>query len=100
MRARHRRSRPMTCSTHNLPKGQPVQVNGVAIPRERIAEEIQHHPSRNPVEAWQAAARSLVVRELLLQEARRLGIAAEPQYHDDGRRETEEEARIRGLVEQ
>ena len=47
----------------------------------------------------QAAARALVVRELLLQEARRLGVAAEPLADDDGRRETDEEALIRALVE-
>ena len=70
---------PMTCSAHhaNLPKGQGVQVNGVAIARDLIAREVQHHPSRTPAEAWKAAARALVVRELLLQEARRLDVSGE-----------------------
>jgi peptidyl-prolyl cis-trans isomerase C len=91
----------MSCSLRDveLPRGDGVHVNGVAIPRDRIAREVQHHPSRTPIEAWQAAARALVVRELLLQEARRLGIAAVPQRDEAGRRETEEEALIRGLVE-
>jgi peptidyl-prolyl cis-trans isomerase C len=40
-----------------------------------------------------------VVRELLLQEARRLGIAAEPKTDDAGRRETDEEALLRALAE-
>ncbi len=92
----------MSCSLHdlNLPKGDGVRVNGVAVPRDRIAQEVQYHPSRTPAEGLQAAARSLVVRELLLQEAHRIGIAAEPISDGDGRRETEEEALIRALIEQ
>jgi peptidyl-prolyl cis-trans isomerase C len=67
----------MTCSVHRsiLPMGHGVRINGVTIPRDLIAREVQHHPSRTPVEAWKAAARALAVRELLLQEARRLGVS-------------------------
>ncbi len=67
----------MTCAVHQsiLPKGPGVNVNGVTIPRDRVAREAQHHPSRTPLEAWKAAARALVVRELLLQEARRLEVS-------------------------
>jgi peptidyl-prolyl cis-trans isomerase C len=92
----------MSCSLrdHALPKGSGVRVNGVAIPRDLIAGEVQHHPAATPVEAWQQAARSLVVRELLLQEARRLGLEADPAVDEDGRRETEEAALVRGLIEQ
>ncbi len=77
----------------------PVTVNGIAIAREAIAREAQHHPAPKPIAAWQAAARALVVRELLLQEARRLGIAALPAEDGEGRRETDEEAMTRALVE-
>jgi peptidyl-prolyl cis-trans isomerase C len=92
----------MTCSAHQvlLPKGHSVQVNGVAIPRDLISREAQHHPSRNPAEAWQAAARALAVRELLLQEARRLEVSEEPMADGAGRRETDDEAAIRTLVAQ
>lgn len=92
----------MSCSLHDLglPKGNGVQVNGVTVPRDRIAREAQHHPAQTPVGAWQEAARSLVIRELLLQEARRLGIEAEPQSDGADRRETDEEALIRTVVEQ
>lgn len=76
-----------------------VRVNGVAIGRDAISREAQNHPADGPQAAWTAAATALVVRELLLQEARRLGVAAEPIRDDDGRRETEEEAAIRALVE-
>lgn len=76
-----------------------VSVNGVAIPRASIAQETQNHPAAKPIEAWQAAARALVVRELLLQEAHRLALAPEPAADDEGRRETQDEALIRQVVE-
>jgi len=75
-----------------------VSVNGVTIPRDAIARETQNHPATKPYAAWQAAARALVIRELLLQEARRLGIEAEPQCDND-RRETGDEALIRCLID-
>lgn len=90
----------MTCATHTLPERNPVRVNGVEIPHDAIARETQNHPASKPIAAWQAAARALVVRELLLQEARRLGIAPAPRCEEGGRRETEDEALIRSLVEQ
>jgi len=76
-----------------------VSVNGTIIPREAIARETQNHPATKPIEAWQAAARALAVRELLLQEARRLQIQPAPTSDAEGRRETDEEALIRQLVE-
>lgn len=79
---------------------QRVSVNGVVIAHAAIAHETQNHPASKPVEAWLAAVRALVVRELLLQEARRLAIAPQPLADEDGRRETEEEALIRQLVAQ
>ncbi len=76
-----------------------IAVNGRVIAPGDIARETQNHPAERPVEAWLAAARALVVRELLLQEAERLAIPAEPAEDAAGRRETDDEARIRGLVE-
>jgi len=90
----------MDCSVSNaLPKPKAISVNGVVIAREAIAQEVQNHPADKPIHAWQAAARALVVRELLLQEAARLGIETEPLCDPDGRRETAEEAAMRALVE-
>jgi len=92
----------MTCTMHQLLRGtKPVEisVNGVVIPRDAIAREVQHHPASKPVEAWLSAARALVVRELLLQEARRIGLAATPLSDEAGRRETEEDALMRCLIE-
>jgi peptidyl-prolyl cis-trans isomerase C len=91
----------MTCAARQsiLPEEKHgIWVNGVAIPRDRIAREAQHHPARTPLEAWKAAAQALAVRELLLQEARRLEILGEPMADGEGRRETEDEAAIRTLV--
>ena len=93
----------MNCSVRDaiLPtKRVEVAVNGIAIARDRIAREIQNHPSGSPIKAWSAAAQSLVIRELLLQEAKRLGVTAVPLDDGEGRRETEDEASIRALVEQ
>jgi peptidyl-prolyl cis-trans isomerase C len=92
----------MTCVIHAdeaLPRPKTVSVNGIVVPRDAIARETQHHPADKPILAWQAAARALVIRELLLQEARRLGVKTEPQADPQGRRETDEEALIRCLIE-
>lgn len=92
----------MSCTVHRLlrdSKPVEVSVNGVVIPRDMIAREVQHHPASKPIEAWLSAARALVVRELLLQEARRIGLAGTPLSDEHGRRETEEDALIRGLIE-
>lgn len=86
-------SRP---SAPNFPE---VRVNGVEIEAEAIARELQHHPASDPVEAWTEAARALAVRQLLAEEADRLGVAAEPEA-DGGVLETREEALIRALLDQ
>jgi peptidyl-prolyl cis-trans isomerase C len=92
----------MSCAVHTqLPGGKPVavSVNGVAIARDAIVREMQYHAAGKPIAAWQQAARALVIRELLLQEARRLAIAPQPISDAEGRRETDEEAMMRGLIE-
>lgn len=87
-RPRRRFSRPV-----------PVSVNGVAIAAADIVRETQHHPSTDPDQAWEQATRALAIRELLSQEADRLGIVAEPIADEEGRVETEQEARYRQLIE-
>ena len=49
--------------------------------------------------AWREAARALALRELLLQEARRLGIVPDPEVDETGRGETDDEAVIRALLD-
>ncbi len=69
----------MACGVHdNLPEPEIVSVNGIEIPRDIIAREVQHHPAPKAIEAWQSAARALAIRELLLQQARYLKIVPAP----------------------
>ncbi len=91
-----------TCSAHaQMPVGKPapVSVNGVSIARDAIAREMQHHPAGKPIVAWQQAARALVIRELLLQRARAIDLKPEPIGDEAGRRETDDEAIMRAVVE-
>lgn len=77
-----------------------VVVNGVTLDPGRIAAEAQNHPAPKgkPGQAWKAAARALAIRELLLQEARRRAIAADPAELSPGQWETEDEALIRQVL--
>jgi peptidyl-prolyl cis-trans isomerase C len=91
-----------TCSAHaQIPAGKPaaVSVNGVSIARDAIVREMQHHAAPKPIAAWQQAARALVIRELLLQRAHQIGVTPEPISDAEGRRETDDEAIMRVLVE-
>ena len=91
----------MSCSAHAVIASAarvPVTVNGVTIAHDLISREAQNHPAPTPIAAWTAAARALAVRELLLQEARRLDLRPDPIADGEGRRETEEEALIRALI--
>ncbi|RWM17089.1 MAG: peptidylprolyl isomerase [Mesorhizobium sp.] len=95
----HRPAAPDTTPSRERVAMPPVTVNDVPISRKAIAAEVQNFPARNPGEGWRAATRALVIRELLLQEARRLDIAVEQRTDQDGRRETVEDALVRGLIE-
>ncbi|WEX11998.1 peptidylprolyl isomerase [Chelativorans sp. AA-79] len=92
------------CGGGPAPRMQPpsfsqVWVNGVEITPEGIAREIQHHPAADPKTAWTEAVRALAIRELLLQEAERLGIEADPQPDEAGRVETDTDAVIEALLD-
>ena len=78
-----------------------VVVNGEAIAPSVIAREAQNHPapSGKPGLAWRKAANALAIRTLLLQEAKRRGLAADPRNVGSGKRETDEESLIRTLLE-
>ncbi|KUJ81234.1 peptidylprolyl isomerase [Ruegeria profundi] len=77
-------------------------VNGETVPSARIAAETQNHdgPKGKPGIVWRKAANALAVRTLLLQEARKRGIEAQVQEVGPGRFETDEEALVRGLLEE
>ena len=68
-----------------------VFVNGVEISDHAINAELQYHPAGSVEEAREAAARALVVRELLLQAAARRGIDEPdpPETGEADERETE-----------
>lgn len=76
-------------------------VNGEVVPHAAIAAEVQNHaaPPGKPGLAWRRAANAVAIRVLLLQEARRRGLGAEPIEAGPGRRETDEEALVRSLLE-
>lgn len=72
-----------------------IRVNTTEIPAPAIAAEMQFHQAATPQEAWKQAATALAIRALLMQEADRLGIAADPEGE-----ENPEESRIRILLAQ
>ena len=78
-----------------------ITVNNKVIDATNIATESQNHyaPKGKPGLAWRKAAQALVIRELLLQEARGRKLEPEPADLGDKRFETAEEALIRGLLD-
>jgi peptidyl-prolyl cis-trans isomerase C len=81
------------------PNAAPVFVNGAAISEADIAFETQNHRAASGAEARAAAARALVIRELLLQRASALGLAPAPHRDAGGCEETPEEALVRQVLE-
>jgi peptidyl-prolyl cis-trans isomerase C len=73
-----------------------ILVNETEIPAAAVAAEMQYHPAPSRDRAWQVAATALVIRQLLLQEAERLGIAAEG---ESAGADSGEEATIQTLLE-
>ena len=92
------------------PKAKPlfkeVSVNGVVIPEVDILQEAQNHPAPTPGEALLEAARSLVIRELLWQEAKDKNLVpdnedsiGEDSIGEDNTRQTKLDAAISALLE-
>ena len=54
----------------------PLYINHTEITDEQVFAEMQYHPASSLSEAQEKAAQALAIRELLLQEAARLGITA------------------------
>lgn len=76
-----------------------IKLNGVTLPPRMIAAEAQHHPAKTPAAAYLAAGRALIVRTLLLEEAGRRQLEAAPDLVAPGKRETQDEAVIRALLD-
>ena len=54
-----------------------IFVNGVEITEAEVGQEMQYHPAPTQERAWRMAAQSLVVRQLLLQQAANSGLDIE-----------------------
>jgi len=62
---------PTTPSKEQLPV---ITVNGVAIDEKDLANELQYHPNENFNVVVQKAGQALVIRQLLIEEAKKQGI--------------------------
>lgn len=85
----------------NKPLFPEVTVNGTPITSAAISAEAQNHPAPKgkPGVAWKSAARALVLRQLLLDDAKRQGLTPEPAEVAPGKFETPDEALIRAVTE-
>jgi peptidyl-prolyl cis-trans isomerase C len=81
------------------PVAEPVIVGEHEIPAATIAAEAQNHPAPSAEAAWNSASRALAVRQLLVDEAERLGIAAGERCDAEGRVLIREDALIDALLE-
>ena len=54
-----------------------IFVNKIEITEAEVGQEMQYHPAPTQERAWQMAAQSLVVRQLLLQQAANSGLDIE-----------------------
>jgi len=64
---------PTNPSKEQLPV---ITINGVAIPEQDLANELQYHPNENFNVVVQQAGQALVIRQLLIEEAKKQGIEA------------------------
>jgi peptidyl-prolyl cis-trans isomerase C len=78
----------------------PVVLNGREVAAATIAAEAQNHPAPDPGTAWDSAARALVLRQLLLDEAERQGLVGLGLLDAEGRTMATEDAQIEALLEQ
>lgn len=61
---------------------QRIAINDIEIPEAAILAEMQYHPAASPEAAQQQAALALAIRELLMQEAGRQGLATDDEGMD------------------
>ncbi|MBY8916361.1 peptidylprolyl isomerase [Nitratireductor sp. L1-7-SE] len=82
-----------------LPLFRAIAVDGVPVPEDEILREAQNHPADNPGKALRAAAEALVIRQLLLGEATRRGLAGEGERDEKGRATSADDVAIHALLE-
>lgn len=73
-----------------------IFVNQAEINDSEIGQEMQYHPAESQEDAWHQAAQSLVIRQLLLQQAAEAGLCGTPDSLVPGE---EEEAVIDRLLQ-
>ena len=66
-----------------------IFVNQTEIRDAEIGREMQYHPAGSQEQAWHLAAQSLVVRQLLLQQAADAGLCDDPASIKSGEQEEE-----------
>jgi len=59
-----------------------ITVNGIKITPEQISAEVQYHPAPSLIDAKYKAMQALVIRELLIQKAVRLGLCGGDKIRD------------------
>ena len=89
-----------SCSTkdHTTPSKEKlpvITVNGVAISESSLANELQYHPNKNFDVVVQQAGQTLVVRQLLLDEAKKQGVESSNENSTEGH----DEDAIQKLIE-
>ncbi len=67
-------SSPTTPSKESLPE---IKVNGTVIDETELANELQYHPHQNFSVVVQQAGQALVIRQLLIEEAKKQGLNLE-----------------------
>ena len=65
---------PTTPSKNQLPV---ITVNGVTVPEKDLANELQYHPNENFNVVVQQAGQALVIRQILLNEAKKQGLLSD-----------------------
>ncbi len=78
-----------------------ITVNGVVVPWSVVSAEAQNHGAASGkwTDSWRSAARAIVIRELLLQRAKAMKLAPDPQEVAEGKLETDDEALIRQVLD-
>lgn len=76
-----------------------ISVDGVVIGEAEIRAEMHNHPAPDARRAYAEAARALVIRELLLGAARRRDLRATPETDAAGKREVDDDALLRALLD-
>lgn len=77
-----------------------IRINGRSIPHADVVREAGVEPDGRPMaDRMREAAQRLAIRELLLDEAARQGLEPAPADLGEGRRETDEDALIRALID-